>query len=57
MIKHKLKLIPLIQTFGHLEFALKRDRFSSLREDPDSYQSLCPLNPSSKTLVRSMISQ
>jgi hexosaminidase len=53
----KLKLIPLVQTFGHLEFALKRDRFSHLREQFDNYSSLCPLNNESIELVLSMINQ
>lgn len=52
-----LKLIPLVQTFGHLEFVLKRDRFSHLREQSDNYSSLCPLNKESIELVSSMINQ
>lgn len=54
---HNLTMIPLIQTFGHLEFALKRDRFSHLREQPDNFSSLCPLNEESIELVCSMIDQ
>ena len=53
----KLKLIPLVQTFGHLEFVLKRDRFSHLREQSDNYSSICPLNKESIELVCSMVNQ
>lgn len=51
MAHHKLKMIPLIQTFGHLEFALKRSTFSHLRETSDNHTSVCPLNPESLELV------
>jgi hexosaminidase len=57
MAQHNLKLIPLVQTFGHLEFALKRERFSHLRENKDNFTSVCPLNPESIELVYSMINQ
>lgn len=57
MEKYKLKMVPLVQTFGHLEFVLKRDRFSHLRESKDNYTSLCPLNPESIELLCSMIDQ
>ncbi|XP_030840257.1 hexosaminidase D-like [Strongylocentrotus purpuratus] len=52
-----LEYIPLIQTFGHLEFVLKHSQFSHLREDPEDRRSLCPSNPESIVLVRSMIDQ
>lgn len=55
--KYKLQIIPLIQTFGHLEFALKRERFAHLREQQYCYQSLCPLKGESKEFVLSMIDQ
>lgn len=55
MKQNDFKLIPLVQTFGHLEFALKRERFSELRETPDNYQSLCPLKQDSKSFVLNMI--
>lgn len=57
MKKCNLKMVPLVQTFGHLEFVLKRERFSHLRETKDNYTSICPLNPESIELVCSMISQ
>lgn len=57
MHKYNLKMIPLVQTFGHLEFVLKRDRYSHLRETPNNYTSVCPLNPESVELVCSMIDQ
>ncbi len=31
--KHQLELIPLIQTFGHLEWILKLNEFKSYRDD------------------------
>lgn len=52
-----LEIIPLIQTFGHVEFALKHKEFSDLREVPDSPQALCPSLNSSVDLVHHMIDQ
>ena len=52
-----LDVIPLVQTFGHLEYVLKHSQFKELREDPDNYMDLCPLNPSSMPLVQELIDQ
>lgn len=54
---NKLKVIPLVQTFGHLEFALKLGEFAELRELSDSPQALCPSLNSSLALVRAMLDQ
>lgn len=50
-------VIPLVQTFGHLEFVLKHPKFRSLREMDHSPMALCPSNPDSVRLVCSMVDQ
>ncbi|GLH10878.1 Uncharacterized protein GBIM_15757 [Gryllus bimaculatus] len=40
----RLQVIPLVQTFGHLEYALKLPEFSHLRESKESMAALCPLH-------------
>lgn len=36
--ENKLEIIPLIQTFGHMEFLLKFEEHVHLREDPEQPQ-------------------
>lgn len=52
-----LTVMPLVQTFGHLEFALKLHEFESLREVPESPQSLCPNFNESMNFLGTMITQ
>lgn len=52
-----LEVVPLVQTFGHLEFALKNAAFEALRECPDGFMDLCPLHPDAIALVAELISQ
>ena len=52
-----MSVIPLVQTFGHLEHALKLEEFYELREVPAYPQSLCPSKNASWSLVREMIDQ
>jgi len=52
-----LNVIPLVQTFGHLEFALKVKEFYHLREVPETPQSLCPSLNSSFTFISEMLRQ
>lgn len=54
---HGLEVIPLVQTFGHLEFALKHERFAHLREVPELPQALCPSLNESLWLVRALVDQ
>ncbi|KAK4874582.1 hypothetical protein RN001_013942 [Aquatica leii] len=52
-----LTIIPLIQTFGHLEYVLKHDQWRNLREVEAYPSSICPSNSETMPLVRSMIKQ
>lgn len=53
----ELEVIPLVQTFGHMEFVLKLPQFKHLRESKDSPSALCPLNHESFELVAEIIDQ
>ncbi|KAB7497051.1 Hexosaminidase D [Armadillidium nasatum] len=55
--ENNLEVIPLVQTFGHLEYALKRPSYSHLREVPEMPQAICPSKNESLMLVKSMIDQ
>ncbi|KAK3085548.1 hypothetical protein FSP39_005156 [Pinctada imbricata] len=50
-------VIPLVQTFGHLEFVLKHEKFRTLREVPSYPMALCPSNENSLLAVKMMIDQ
>ena len=55
--ENHLEIIPLVQTFGHMEHVLKLEEFSHLREVPFYPQSLCPSKPESFQIVKLMIDQ
>ncbi|XP_064480153.1 hexosaminidase D-like [Ornithodoros turicata] len=58
MAKHSnLIVVPLVQTFGHLEFVLKLQQFFEFREMPRYPNVLCPTHPKSASLVQEMVSQ
>ncbi len=40
---YHIDIVPLVQGFGHAGFQLKHEQLKHLREDPESYQSFCPL--------------
>lgn len=54
---NNLNVIPLVQTFGHLEFSLKVKEFQHLREVKDSANSICPSLNSSKKFIEDLVTQ
>ncbi|XP_048408095.1 beta-N-acetylhexosaminidase [Stegostoma tigrinum] len=54
---NNLEIIPLIQTFGHMEFVLKHDKYRNLREVQKYPNSLNPHLAGSLILVKKMLSQ
>lgn len=54
---NQLKIIPLIQTVGHMEFVLKHDKFRSYREIELYPMTLCLNMEESSNLVFQMIEQ
>jgi|GEM_PF-4444539 len=55
----KLSVIPLVQTFGHLGFAMLPEAHRSFAEDPSEQggivESICPSNPGAVAMVRQMV--
>ncbi|XP_040845826.1 hexosaminidase D isoform X1 [Ochotona curzoniae] len=53
----ELEVVPLVQTFGHMEFVLKHAMFAHLREVPAFPNTLNPHEPQALALVGAMIDQ
>lgn len=49
--------IPLVQTYGHLEFALSHKELAHLRETPEIVSKICTRNPAGRELVRTLMSE
>ncbi|CAI5792424.1 hexosaminidase D-like isoform X2 [Podarcis lilfordi] len=54
---NKLELIPLVQTFGHVEFILKHDKYRHLREVERFPNSFNPHVQETMTVVKSVLTQ
>lgn len=52
-----LKIIPLIQTFGHMEFILKLKKWKHLREVPKYPLVICPSHNETLTVLSEIIEQ
>ncbi len=50
-----IEVIPLVQALGHVYHALIHKQYLSLREDTESPQQFCPLNPDTFTLAQELI--
>ncbi|GFO13672.1 hexosaminidase d [Plakobranchus ocellatus] len=55
--RHNMKVIPLIQTFGHMEFVLKSATFGGLRESSYTPQVIDMTNGKSYAIITAMIKQ
>lgn len=51
-----IEIIPLQQSFGHLEYALKYPEYIHLREMPEPPGEMCPLRPGSLELSKILLS-
>ncbi|XP_069726102.1 hexosaminidase D-like [Phaenicophaeus curvirostris] len=54
---HKLEVVPLVQTFGHVEFILKHEKYQHLREVERFPNSFNPHLPDTLALLKSILSQ
>ncbi|NWS23046.1 HEXDC Hexosaminidase, partial [Pachyramphus minor] len=55
--QHKLEVVPLVQTFGHVEFILKHEKYQHLREVERFPNSFNPHAPNTLALLRSVLAQ
>ncbi|KAM6424536.1 hexosaminidase D-like isoform 1-T3 [Liasis olivaceus] len=54
---NKLEIIPLVQTFGHVEFILKHDKYRHLREVERFPNSFNPHHPETLALLKALLTQ
>jgi hexosaminidase len=49
--KWKIDVIPLQQSFGHVEYILRHQRYAALREDNKALSQVCPLKTTEDSLL------
>lgn len=49
-----IRIVPLQQSLAHLEYALKHEHLSHLRERPEKQNLMCPCDPQSLELFKSL---
>uniref|UniRef100_A0A915PK95 Beta-N-acetylhexosaminidase n=1 Tax=Setaria digitata TaxID=48799 RepID=A0A915PK95_9BILA len=54
---NNLEVIPLLQTFGHMEFVLKHSKYSMYREDLLRHDTICPSDKGAWNLITEMLEQ
>lgn len=52
---HFVEVMPLQQTFGHLHYILRHDRWARFRELPDQIGDFCPSNPEAAAYVETLV--
>lgn len=52
-----MEVIPLQQSFGHLEYVLKHPKYKYLRETPDTPGEMCPLRKGSFELAATLLEE
>ena len=53
-----IDVIPLQQSFGHVEYILRNYRYKDLREDQENYSQVCPMKPDlDKALFRDLFAE
>lgn len=48
-------VLPQINTFGHLELMLKKEKYKHLREKPNNTEVICPLHSETRPLLRDLL--
>jgi len=54
---HCVEPIPLVQSYGHLEYILTKEHYKHLREDSMGLNEICGTNPEAKALIFSMMEE
>ncbi|MEK8126697.1 DUF4838 domain-containing protein [Paenibacillus filicis] len=52
-----IEIIPLQQSFGHLEYVLRHENYKHLRETEKSTGELCPSKPESFELIKGLLGE
>lgn len=52
-----VEIVPLVQTFGHMEFVLKHPRYRHLAQTAGSFSSVDPTLPASRELILHMVDE
>ncbi|AIQ58793.1 DUF4838 domain-containing protein [Paenibacillus borealis] len=55
--EHYIEIIPLQQSFGHLEYVLRHEAWKHLRETEESTGEICPSRPETYELITGLLEE